>query len=204
MSSYYSALIDFVAAHSHYAYGVIFLLAFSEAVPVVGTFVPGSTLVVAISALAASAGIDPWLLLVAAVAGAIAGDGGSFWLGRKFSHEILTAWPLKKYPQFVTQSEKLIAKYGAAAVFLARFTAVIRAFVPLLAGILEMPPRRFYAANVLSAVVWAPAHVFPGVVLAMAVKLRSAFDEQRALIIATALIVCGVAFFVLHRLLKAK
>jgi undecaprenyl-diphosphatase len=30
---------------------------------------------------------------------------------------------------------------------------------------LRMSPRRFYAANVLSALVWAPSHVLPGVLV---------------------------------------
>jgi len=204
MDSYYSSLIVFASAHSHYAYGMIFLLAFSEAVPVIGTFVPGSTLVFAISALATSAGADPWLLLAAATFGAIAGDGISFWLGQTFSREILTAWPLAKYPHFIDRSERFIAKYGALAVFLARFTAVVRAFVPLVAGILLMPPRRFYAANVLSAIVWAPAHVFPGVVLAMATKLMSAMTPERVVIAVAVLVAAAVAGYAVHRWMKGK
>jgi len=203
-SDLYNGLLDFTSAHSHYAYGIIFLLAFSEAIPVIGTFVPGSTLVFAISALATKAGAGPWLLLVAATLGAIAGDGISFWLGHYYSRQILHTWPLVKYPKFVDQSEKFIARWGVAAVFLARFTAVVRAFVPLLAGILEMSPRSFYAANILSAIVWAPAHVFPGVVLAMAIGLRGAIAEQPVILIVAAVVVIGVVFFGAHWWLKAK
>jgi membrane protein DedA with SNARE-associated domain len=203
-SDYYAALLEFASAHSNYAYGMIFLLAFSEAVPVIGTFVPGSTLVFGISALATKAGADPWLLLVAATAGAIAGDGGSFWLGQRFSREILCSWPLTKYPHFIAQSEKFIAKYGAAGVFLARFTAVVRAFVPLVAGILKMPPRQFYAANVLSAVVWAPAHVFPGVVLAMVSGMTDAIRDQHGILVIAGLIVVTLIGFAAHWWLKAK
>src|ERR1039458_5654250 len=174
MASYFSALMDFVSAHSHYAHIAIFLLALSEAIPVVGTVVPGSTLVIAISALATSANVNPWILLVAATAGAIAGDGLSFWLGQRYHREILTSWPLNQYPQFIARSERFITRYGVASVFLARFTAVVRAFVPLVSGILQMSPRQFYAANILSALVWAPAHVFPGVLLAMALRFAGA------------------------------
>ena len=203
-SDYYAALLAFVAAHTNYAYGIIFLLAFSEAVPVIGTFVPGSTLVFAISALATNAGADPWLLLAAATGGAIAGDGGSYWLGLRFSEEILGAWPIAKYPHFIAQAEKFIAKYGAAGVFLARFTAVVRAFVPLVAGILQMPARQFYAANVLSAVAWAPAHVFPGVVLAMAVGMKEHLSDPRVIALAAGLVVAALAGFAAHRWLKIK
>ena len=204
MEAYYSAIVDFASAHSHYAYGMIFLLAFSEAIPVIGTFVPGSTLVFAISALATKAGANPWLLLVAATSGAIAGDGISFFLGQVFSREILTSWPLAKYPHFIDQSEKFIAKYGAFAVFLARFTAVVRAFVPLVAGILLMPPRRFYAANILSAIAWAPAHVFPGVVLVMASQMMGAMTTERIIFAVAVLVVAAVIVFFVHRWVKAK
>ena len=89
MESYFSALVDFVSAHPHYAHITVFLLALSEAIPVVGTIVPGSTLVVAVSALATSADVNPWILLIAATTGAIAGDGFSFWLGQRYREKIL-------------------------------------------------------------------------------------------------------------------
>ena len=82
MTDYFTHITDFIAAHPHYAVTAVFLLALSEAVPLVGIVVPGSTLIIAISALATSAEINPWPLLVAAVAGAIVGDGFSFWLGQ--------------------------------------------------------------------------------------------------------------------------
>ena len=91
-----------------------------------------------------------------------------------------------------------------ASVFLARFTAVVRAFVPLLSGILQMSPRQFYVANILSAVTWAPAHVFPGVVLVMVLQLSSASVEQRAILVIAGLIVAGLVIFATHRYIKAK
>jgi len=57
----------------------------------------------------------------------------------------------------------------------------VRAFVPLIAGILRMPARQFYAANTLSAVIWAPAHVFPGVMLAIVASLAGAVPDQCSL-----------------------
>jgi membrane protein DedA with SNARE-associated domain len=204
MASYFSALVDFVSAHPHYAHIAIFLLALSEAIPVVGTVVPGSTLVIAISALAASADVNPWLLLIAATAGAIAGDGFSFWLGQQYHQEILTSWPLNQYPQFIARSEKFITRYGVASVFLARFTAVVRAFVPLVSGILQMSPRQFYVANILSAIVWAPAHVFPGVLLALALRFAGASAEQRTILVIAGLIAAIFIIFATRSYFKAK
>ena len=60
---------------------------------------------------------------------------------------------------------------------------------------------QFYAANIVSALAWAPAHIFPGVLLAMALQLTIPSAEQRTilvfagLIVATFLIVATRAFF---------
>ena len=172
MTSYFSVLVDFIHAHSQYTHIAIFLLALSEAIPVVGTVVPSSTLIIGISALAIGADASPWILLVTATAGAIIGDGLSFWLGQRYHRKILSTWPLNQYPQLIARSERFVARYGAASVFLARFTAVVRAFVPLITGILRMSPRQFYAAKYfIRTYLWAPAHVFPGALLAMALRL---------------------------------
>jgi membrane protein DedA with SNARE-associated domain len=177
MSFHFSEITEYISNHPEYAIATVFLLAFSEAIPIVGTVVPGSTLIVAISALAVDTDINPWHLLAAAVLGAIVGDGASFWLGLTFHGEILTRWPLNRFPGFIARSEAFFTRFGGASVFLARFTAVVRAFVPLIAGILRMPARQFYLANILSALVWAPAHVFPGVVFGLLVRLFGASPE---------------------------
>jgi hypothetical protein len=49
------------------------------------------------------------------------------------------------------------------AVFFARFVPPIRAFVPITAGALGMPPLRFYPVNIAAILLWAPAHILPGV-----------------------------------------
>jgi membrane protein DedA with SNARE-associated domain len=117
MASYFAWIVDFVGRHPHYALTAIFLLALSEAVPVVGTVVPGSTLIIGICALATGAHVNPWPLLGAAIVGAIFGDGLSFWLGHRYHRELLLRWPLNRYPQFIARSEAFIRTYGAARLF---------------------------------------------------------------------------------------
>jgi membrane protein DedA with SNARE-associated domain len=202
MTAHLSAVTDFISTHPHYAAWAVFLLAFSEAIPIVGTVVPGSTLIVATSALAIEANVSPWLLLVAATFGAIGGDGASFWLGQRCHRQILQRWPLNRFPKLIARSETFFNRYGGASVFLARFTAVVRAFVPLIAGIVQMPARQFYAANVLSAIVWAPAHVFPGVVFGLLVALAGVRPEQIFILAIAAMILVVAVVRLVRYLLK--
>jgi membrane protein DedA with SNARE-associated domain len=163
VTSFLDPLISFVSAHAWLAYLTLFLAALLEAVPVVGSVIPGSTIILALSALVPGGELKlQWVLLAAAI-GAVLGDGSAYWIGHRQQREILNTWPLTNYPRVIEQSENFFRRFGAWAVFLARFVPPIRAFVPVTAGALGMPPARFYAINIPAILVWAPAHVLPGV-----------------------------------------
>src|SRR4029078_6362379 len=99
----------------------------------------------------------PWV--ASAATGAVLGDGAGFWVGHRSQREILSAWPMSRYPAIIAQSEAFFQRFGALAVLFCRFVAPVRAFVPVTAGALGMPPLRFYAINLAAVLLWAPAHV---------------------------------------------
>ena len=197
-------VIHYVGSHPYFAFLAVLFLALSEAIPVIGTVVPGSTLILAISALATTADVNPWLLVMAAAVGAILGDGLSYWLGSRYHREILSGWPLNRFPGLIKRSAQFICRYGITSVFLARFTAVVRAFVPLLAGIMKMSSTPFYVANVLSALVWAPLHIFPGVLAGMAINLAGPHAATLGLIFVGAIVVVSIGWHLLRDQLRAK
>jgi len=164
VTSFIDQLIAFVSANAWLAYLTLFLAALLEAVPVVGSVIPGSTVILALSALIPGGELKLEWVLAAATAGAMLGDGSAFWIGHRTQREILSSWPLSNYPRLIAQSEAFFNRWGALAVFFARFVPPIRAFVPITAGALGMPPSRFYPVNVAAILLWAPAHVLPGVV----------------------------------------
>jgi membrane protein DedA with SNARE-associated domain len=163
VTSFIDQLIAFVSANAWLAYLTLFLAALLEAVPVVGSVIPGSTIILALSALVPGGELKLWWVLAAAIAGALLGDGSAFWAGHRSQREILNTWPLTNYPRVVAQSEEFFRRWGTWAVFFARFVPPIRAFVPITAGALGMSPARFYPVNIAAILLWAPAHVLPGV-----------------------------------------
>jgi membrane protein DedA with SNARE-associated domain len=163
VASYIDPLIQFVSANAWLAYLTLFLAALLEAVPVVGSVIPGSTIILALSALVPGGELKLQWVLAVAIAGALLGDGSAFLLGYRAKREILSTWPLTNYPRVIAQSETFFRRWGVWAVFFARFVAPIRAFVPITAGALAMPPSRFFAANIPAILSWALAHVLPGV-----------------------------------------
>ncbi len=191
MNSHLQDLIGFVSLHALLAYAAIFLAALLEAVPVAGSFIPGSTVIVALSALVPSGNLKLAPILAAAMTGALIGDGLSYWIGRRAERDVFTTWPLSKYPAAIAQSEAFFQRYGTFAVFLARFVPPVRAIVPIIAGALGMSPQRFFFAMTPAVLLWAPAMVLPGVLAGSAVEQWGAKVEHYALPLVGGIIAIG-------------
>jgi membrane protein DedA with SNARE-associated domain len=160
----FSDIIAFVSAHPHWAYATVALVALLEAVPVFGSLIPGSSLIVGLSALIATGALDLPGMLVSAIVGALLGDVTAFAVGYKEQRKILRVWPLSIYPRLVETSEAFFRDHGRLAILIGRFVAPIRAFVPITAGALGMPPRTFILFDFVAIVIWASAHILPGMV----------------------------------------
>jgi len=182
VTSFIDPLIAFVSAHAWLAYLTLFLAALLEAVPIAGSVIPGSTIILALSALVPGGDLLLEWVLVAAIAGALLGDGTAFWIGHRSQREILSSWPMANYPRVVAQSEAFFHRWGALAVFFARFVPPIRAFVPITAGALGMTPLRFYAVNIPAILLWAPAHVLPGVLAVSALHRYAGIPHHTGVI----------------------
>jgi membrane protein DedA with SNARE-associated domain len=206
VTSFIDPLVSFVSAHAWLGYLTLFLAALLEAVPIVGSVVPGSTIILALSALVPGGDLRLEWVLAAAAAGAVLGDGTAFWAGHRSQREILSQWPMANYPGVIAQSEAFFNRWGTLAVFFARFVPPIRAFVPLTAGALGMPPMRFFAVNIPAILLWAPAHVLPGVLAVSALHEYGGFPHHGGiarhywiLAVAGVALIVGLAFWVLRR-----
>ena len=103
-----------MAKHSDLAYGTLFLAAFLEAVPIVGTFIPGSTIILSLSALIATGDLNLVVVSCSVISGAALGDGWAFWLGYRYPSQVRKLWPLNKHQVLVHRGEMFFQKYGKA------------------------------------------------------------------------------------------
>jgi len=193
-----------VAQHPGLATLVAFAGAVIEAVAVLGVIIPGTPILMAVAGAAGLAGLPMAPILAAAIVGAVIGDGVSFWLGHRYGGRIRTIWPFASRPALIGRAETFFRRFGALSVALARFVPVLRSTVPLVAGMAGMPVRRFAVANALSALVWAPVHVFPAQLAGLSVGRLQAGDWQTAGAIAAALALMAALAYALHRVGRRK
>lgn len=185
-------LLDWTAHHSHWAGTAIFLVALAESLVLVGLFIPGTLAMFGVGALVAAGVLNLWATLAWAAAGAIAGDGISYWLGHRYRGQLRTLWPFSRDPQLMARGEAFFRRHGDKSVLLGRFVGPVRPVIPAVAGMLGMPPLRFYFVNILSALCWAPVYILPGVVLGASLGLAGAVATRLAVLIALLLLAVWV------------
>ncbi len=190
MEDLFRDILDWVTLHPGWAYITVFLVAMTESTAVIGVFVPGVVLLVGTGALITTDAISFWPAFAFAVAGAIVGDGLSYSVGRHYNDQLRGLWPFSRYPDRLEQGVKFFDRYGGWSVAIGRFAGPSRAIVPLVAGMLRMPPRRFYVANITSAIAQTFAFFIPGMIFGASMKLAA--EAAVRLVILALLLGCAL------------
>ncbi len=163
-------ILSWVSAHPYASYLVIFLISLAESLFLVGFLIPGLTLMLAIGTLIGAGYIEFWPAMIASILGAVAGDGLSFKIGQHYQQRMRDWYIFRRYPDLIVRCEKFFARHGSTSVIIGRFAGPLRAMIPAIAGMMKMPPLQFYIVNIISALLWAPSHLLPGVLFGNALS----------------------------------
>lgn len=163
-------VITFLKQHQDLAFPVMFLVSFGESFVGLSLLFPGTTIMVLAGALVhwplnPHGELDLWPPLFGGFFGAVVGDAISFWIGRQSGHALNRHWYFVRHPDLLKTGYAFFERFGVASVFVGRFFGPVRAVIPLVAGIMKMPWRQFWLANVGSALVWAPSLMLLGTLL---------------------------------------
>ncbi len=156
------SLLAFLRAHAEWAAPIAFVIAFAKSLAFVSFVVPGITLMLAIGGLMSAAGISFVPVWIAVSLGAGCGDWVSYAIGARLKGRARHLWPLSRHPEMLPRAERFFRRFGWMSVVLCRFFSPLRATVPLLCGVFEMPALTFQLANWPSAFLWAAAMLGPG------------------------------------------
>jgi membrane-associated protein len=145
----------FIADYGSLIYGLLFIIVFCETGLVFLPFLPGDSLIFAAGAFAAIGKMNIFLLIILLIIAAVVGDSINYSIGKKFGKIILDSGKFKMIKkENVDKANALIAKYGGAAVFIARFMPIIRTMVPFLVGMGKLEYKSFIKFNALGGIIW--------------------------------------------------
>lgn len=150
-------LIQFIRDPAYLAqlgYPVLALIIFLETGAMV-FFLPGDSLLVTAGVYAATGKLDLFLLNLILIPCAIVGDALSYYIGSK-TGPMLFNKPRSRFfrPEHIAAASGFYERHGGKAIIIARFMPVMRTFVPVVAGIGQMPYRRFAFFNIIGGASW--------------------------------------------------
>lgn len=135
---------------------LLILFAFLEAAAFVGFVLPGETSLLIGGVLAHSHVWPFWLFLICAIIGAIAGDSVGYEVGKHFGARI----KVNRLGRLVGEkrwriAEHIFTKYNGRTIFFGRAQALLRALIPALAGMHNVPYRTFLKWNAAGGIVFS-------------------------------------------------
>jgi len=193
-----SVVDSILGLHGLPAYGLVGGLAFAEAALFVGFVLPGETAVLLGGVLAYQHQVSLPIIATVAVLAAITGDSVGYEVGRRFGTRLLASKLFARRRKGLEKGQQALRDNGGKAVFLARFTAFLRAVMPGLAGTAGMPYPRFLAFNAAGGLVWGLGFTLLGYVAGASYQkvAQVAGWASEAIL---ALIVVAVIVFVIRR-----
>jgi membrane protein DedA with SNARE-associated domain len=145
-------LLEFVGGSS-WAYVAVFSIV---AVDAFFPLVPGETSVITGGILASNGELHIALVFVAGMAGAIAGDNFSYFLGSHFDRRLRDrVFKSEKTKERRRWACRQLAERGPVIIAVSRFIPGGRTAVTFSSGALDYPWRRFIAADVVAGALWA-------------------------------------------------
>lgn len=157
---------------------------FAETGLLLGFFLPGDSLLFTVGVVAGAGELNIVLINVALMAAALVGDSTGFFLGRHTGPRIFSRKDSRFFKQeYVTRTKHFYERYGGKTIIFARFVPIIRTFAPFMAGVSQMPYRRFLSFSVFGSTGWVLFLTVLGYELGSVPFVRRHFDAAVLLII---------------------
>jgi membrane-associated protein len=172
-------LNNYASGHQTGIYVVLCLVVFCETGLVVTPFLPGDSLLFAVGALAAGTNspINLPLICVLLIASANCGDLLNYAIGKRLGPRVFSAessWLLNK--KHLKEAHEFYERHGRKTIIIARFVPIIRTFAPFVAGIGQMPFKRFVGFSVFGGALWVVLVSLAGYFFGQIPFVRSHFE----------------------------
>lgn len=185
----------------HFGLFIIFFAALFETIPLLGTILPGMTLVI-LGGTFASLGYIPLIpTIIFASLGAIIGDIIAYFLGKYLDKKFVNKYKLYLFgtDKIYNSTKRILNSHTGKTIILGRFNSLTRAVIPFLTGIMEIPFKRFMIFNIIGGISWGTSFVLIGYFIGFNLKF---VEKYLGIYLFYATIILVILFYIYYIIKK--
>lgn len=191
-------IASFIAAHGNLIYILLFAIVLLEIGVFPLFFLPGNPLIFIAGSFCKLGSLDLVSTMLTLILAVVLGNLLSYKIGQLFGSKISSGQSRWVSQNTLDKTRNFYTKYGQLTLMVSPFIAMVRTFAPLLAGVSEMPYKKYLFSSSLGAILWV-------VILVLAGNFFSSIDFIQQHMASIVLAGLGIGFgFVLFGTLKAK
>jgi membrane-associated protein len=185
----------------HLAVWVAAGIIFAECGLLIGFFLPGDSLLFVVGLFVGNGAIGTplWATCLILFIAAFAGNLLGYWIGLRAGPALFRRENSRIFKKkYIDHTEEFFNRYGAAAIILGRFIAIVRTFITVLAGAGKMDFRRFALYSAIGAALWTISLTVLGYLIGNVPVIKNNLEYAIILIV-----IVSVVPIAIHRL-KAR
>jgi len=183
----------FIQSIGNLSYWLVGLIFFAESIVFVGLIIPGAIIAILLGALIAQGIFHFGDMAFFASVGFILGDCLSYYIGQRGTNWFSDGNRLLKEAH-LEKGQAFFAKHGNKSVFFGRYIGFVRPMTSFIAGLTQMPFRRFIILDTLSASSWIIIHLTIGYFFGQALSLVKIWLNRLEMFTLVAAILFGVFY----------
>lgn len=157
---------------------VVAMVTFLESLALVGLILPGTVMMASLGALIGSGHVGLYPAWAAGFVGCLVGDWVSFYIGWQFQGPLHRWKYLQKHQALLDKTEHALHNHSVATILIGRFVGPTRPLIPLVAGMLELPVKKFLPPNLLGCILWPPVYLMPGILAGVAIDVPAGAQDS--------------------------
>ncbi|WP_075182294.1 DedA family protein [Pantoea sp. 1.19] len=180
-----------IAQSTGWALLAVALVALLESLALVGLLLPGTVMMATLGALIGSGQMGLYPAWGVGIIGCLLGDWISFYIGRRFKGPLHRWSFLQKHHAMLQKTEHALHQHSMFTIIAGRFVGPTRPLIPMVAGMLELPLKKFIPPNLIGCLLWPPLYFLPGILAGVAIDVPHGAQSGlfKWLLLAVALIV---------------
>lgn len=166
-------IIDFIIHFDHWLnemvttyptmiYLFLCLIVFTESsIFPLAPFLPGDGLLFGVGVVLAGGALNIYVIITLLIIAGIFGNAAAYYVGKRYGNLVFEKFA-RINETHLNRTQEFYKRYGSWTFLLSRYVPIVRAIVPLLAGIAKMDVFKFWKNSIISVSVWVISLILLG------------------------------------------